>query len=70
MNVPTRAAGSSSSSNDVYIAGALAGEWAPIPNFSFGAEAQLGHYNTGQLGAAAATSGFVTATLFVARLHF
>jgi hypothetical protein len=61
--------GVSSSSNDIYLAGALAGEWAANTHFSLGAEAQLGYYNDGGLGALPNTSGFRTAGLVFARFY-
>jgi hypothetical protein len=61
--------GTSDSANDIYLAGALAGEWAAATHFSLGAEAQLGYYNNGSLGAAPSLSGFRTAGLVFARFY-
>lgn len=64
--------GVSSSANDIYVAGALAGEWAANAHFSLGAEAQLGYYNNGSLDSVGvpSTDGFRTAGLVFARFFF
>ncbi len=64
--------GTSSSANDIYVAGALAGEWAPSAHFSLGAEAQLGYYNNGSLDTVGvpSTDGFRTAGLIFTRFFF
>lgn len=59
--------GPSSSSNDVYLAGVLAGEWAANPHFSLAAEAQVGYYDNGTLGGTPGVSGLRTAGLVIAR---
>ena len=66
-------AGVSDSSNDIYIAGALAGEWAANAHFSVGAEAQLGYYNNGGLnvpGGTLSANGLRTTGLVFLRYFF
>lgn len=64
--------GTSSTANDIYVAAALAGEWAANAHFSVGAEAQLGYYNNGNLDTAGvpSTDGFRTAGLIFTRFFF
>lgn len=64
--------GISSSANDIYVAGALAGEWAANAHFSLGAEVQLGYYNNGNLDSVGvpSTDGFRTAGLVFTRFFF
>ena len=64
--------GTSSSANDIYVAGALAGEWAANAHFSLGAEAQLGYYDNGSMDTVGipSTDGFRTAGLVFTRFFF
>jgi hypothetical protein len=69
-NAESPPGGPSDSSNDVYLAGAVAGEWMANAHFSLGVEAQLGFFSNGSLGGAPSTSGVQTTGLVLARCFF